>query len=135
MEQIPRIGDADLSTATTLEEFTLLLRRLHVRAGRPSYRDLEKWAAAQRLAGRDLWLNKSTLSDALTGKRLPTKGFVAAFVEACGIAADHHDLWMLAWERVAEHHHLLNPPVPQQRALRCPNCSIVTANSRHDMTN
>ncbi|SCL29549.1 FtsK/SpoIIIE family protein [Micromonospora pallida] len=102
---------------TSLEEFCVLLRRLHVRAGRTSYRELEKWAREQYLAGRrEITLTRQGISEALTGKRLPSKAFVESFVQACGVPAEHRHAWISAWARVAEQHHVLNPPAPNQRA-------------------
>ncbi|MEV4494040.1 tetratricopeptide repeat protein, partial [Micromonospora coxensis] len=98
-----------------MEEFSLLLRRLHVRAGKRPYRELEKWAQGEYAKGRrEVRLTKQGISEALNGK-LPTKAFVKSFLEACGVPDEHRPAWLQAWERVAEHHHVLNPPAPHQR--------------------
>lgn len=83
--------------------FVALLRRLHVEAGRPSYRQLE--ARSQRTAppgDRQVWLSRSGMSEVLTGKRVPSRQFVAAFVTACGVGPAELPAWLRAWERVMQ---------------------------------
>lgn len=110
--------DLDPNEVTTMEEFALLLRRLHVRAGRPSLRELEKWAQEQRAAGRrEVYLSRSSVSDALNGKRLPSKEFVRWFVEACAVPLEKRGGWLKAWERVADYHHVLNRPMDPARGV------------------
>ncbi|MEV0326345.1 hypothetical protein AB0H63_07805, partial [Micromonospora echinospora] len=103
------------AAGTSVKEFSLLLRRLHVRAGKTPYRELEKWAQGEYSKGRrEVRLTKQGISEALNGK-LPTKAFVKSFLEACGVPDEQCPAWLQAWERVAEHHHVLNPPAPHQR--------------------
>jgi hypothetical protein len=110
---LPAAGDLDPDRVTTVEEFALSLRRLHVRAGRPSLRELAKWAQAQNAAGRrGVSLTRSGVSDALNGKRLPRKDFVRWFTEACSVPADQQVIWLQAWERVADHHFVAQPEAP-----------------------
>ncbi|MFI7438328.1 hypothetical protein [Micromonospora haikouensis] len=101
-----------------MKEFSQLLRRLHVRAGKKPYRELEKWARDEYAKGRrEVRLTKQGISEVLNGK-LATKAFVKSFLEACEVPDEQHPAWLQAWERVAEHHHVLNPPVPHQRGSR-----------------
>jgi hypothetical protein len=103
-----------LEDVTTVEQFALLLRRFHVRAGKPSYRTLQDWAKSQWPQGRRVGLGRTRIYEALTGKRLPGKDFVGWFVEACGGSPEEIERWSAAWERVADHHFLLHPP-PETR--------------------
>jgi tetratricopeptide (TPR) repeat protein len=67
--------------AQVAQQFAHDLRRLHQRAGRPSYSTLERVSKHE--------LKRATVSDILNGNRvnLPDWGFVATFVESCGQAA------------------------------------------------
>lgn len=106
MDHGPGLDDLDPTGAATLEELALLLRRLHTRAGKRTYRELEKWAEAQRLV-----LARATISEVLRAKRLPSKQFMVTFVRACGVApGETAQAWIAAWEKVAESHLVLNPP-------------------------
>lgn len=73
-----------LDSVDTVAGLAQLLRMLHVRAGKPPYRRLEKMLGslpAERR--RDLSWSKSTIGEVLSGKRLPTRSFVTGFVEVC----------------------------------------------------
>lgn len=102
--------DLDLNEVGTVEQFGLMLRRLHVRAGRPSFRQLEKWAQDQNAAGRrEVSLTRTILSDALNGKRLPRKDFVRWFTEACLLGPEQQGIWLKTWERVADQQFVSKP--------------------------
>lgn len=111
MEHIPDLDGLDPRSAATLDDFALLLRRLHARAGKPSYRDLEKWAEKRRENDRTTaLLPRTTISEALSGKRLTSREFIASFVQACGVpAGDSVREWLIALGRVAENHYVLSP--------------------------
>jgi hypothetical protein len=84
----PEIGRPDPALASTPEEFVTALNQLRAWAGQPSLRRLATVAATVDAAGRREVgaLPISTLSDTLTGKRLPNMprpSLVAAFVRAC----------------------------------------------------
>jgi vacuolar-type H+-ATPase subunit H len=93
----PFTEDLDLATVRSREELAEILRILHARADSPSLRDLSKWSTAN---GRPA-LAKTTISEMLAGKRLPRKGVLLAFVEACGIPVESLEPWQRAWERIA----------------------------------
>ncbi|MGI5238234.1 effector-associated domain 2-containing protein [Dactylosporangium sp. CA-139066] len=91
----------------TIEQFAQLLNRLHVRSGKKSYRDLERWADAQRRAGKETApLSRSTITDALRGTRMPKKDFLRAFIEACDVPEVDRPAWISTWERLAERRHV-----------------------------
>jgi hypothetical protein len=79
-----------------IARFALELRRLQVRHDL-SQRELERRA---RQAGFSL--PKSTLSDALAGKRLPRQQVVRTFVWACTQSEAEVDKWTEKWRTVAE---------------------------------
>lgn len=115
----PTPGNLDPEDVTTIEQFALLLRRLHLRAGKPTLRQLEKWAQAQNAAGRrEVYLTRTSISDALNGRRLPRKEFVRWFTEACSVPIEQREIWLKAWERVADHHFVsssaTNPTPPTE---------------------
>ena len=45
-------------------------------------------------------LPKTTVGEIVTGKRLPTRGKLIAFLAVCKVAPDGQDRWLEAWERV-----------------------------------
>ncbi|MBU2668378.1 DUF4407 domain-containing protein [Actinoplanes bogorensis] len=93
----------DPDAVRTRDDLAKCLTTLHVYSGKRSYRDLERWVATQRAAGRDdLRLTRSSVSEALTGKRLPTREFVRTFIEACEVAPEEYARWTNAWARVAD---------------------------------
>ncbi|WP_026410876.1 LuxR C-terminal-related transcriptional regulator [Actinomadura oligospora] len=73
-----------------------LLRQAHEKAGLPSLRTLE-----QRAQRNGTPVSKSSLSDLLAGRRLPSPGVVGAYLRACGIddpaeLAEWEDAWIRA---------------------------------------
>ncbi|MEU7655432.1 tetratricopeptide repeat protein [Micromonospora taraxaci] len=100
---MPEDLDTYLGQVVSHDGLRLALVRLHVEAGRPSYRQLESWAARQRsLGNRELSLPKSTLSEVLAGKRAITKPMLNAFIRACGVSEPAQiQGWLQAWNRVA----------------------------------
>jgi hypothetical protein len=87
--------DIDPLDATTIAEFATCLRMVRLRAGNPSYRTLEQWGERSRIP-----LPRSTVQDALAGRRLPRKTLVLGLVHACGIPASDRR-WEIAWTRLA----------------------------------
>ena len=77
---------ADTATGTPAARFAAALRDLRARAGSPSFREM----------GRAVNYAPSTLSDAVSGKRLPTRAVVEAFARACD--ADPQE-WGERWAR------------------------------------
>ena len=88
--------DIDPLDATTVAEFADCLRQVRVRAGNPSYRTLQQWGERNSIP-----LPRSTVQDALTGRRLPRKALVLALVRALGIPAGDRR-WEIAWTRLAD---------------------------------
>lgn len=94
MDDKPNSGDLD--AVSTRDGLAVLLREVHVRADRPSLRDLEK-----KTVHSDTPLSRTALSEMLNGGRLPRKAVMVAFLRECGVQDDVIDLWQGAWERVA----------------------------------
>lgn len=88
--------DIDPLDATTVAEFAECLRTVRLRAGKPSYRSLQQWGERNKIP-----LPRSTVQDALAGRRLPRKNLVLALVRACGIPASDRR-WEIAWTRLAD---------------------------------
>jgi hypothetical protein len=88
--------DIDPLDATTVAGFAECLRTVRLRAGNPSYRTLEQWGTRNKIA-----LPRSTVQDALAGRRLPRKTLVLGFVRACGIPISDRR-WEIAWTRLAD---------------------------------
>lgn len=88
--------DIDPLDATTVAEFAECLREVRLRAGNPSYRALQRWGERNRIP-----LPRSTVQDALAGRRLPRKALVLALVRALGIPAGDRR-WEIAWIRLAD---------------------------------
>lgn len=93
MHADPADGDAwvDPASVQTLAE---LARALNLLRGTRSYGRLDK-------AGRPPGLARSTLSNLLNGKSIPTRETMATFLTACGLSQDGQQPWLAAWERVA----------------------------------
>lgn len=87
--------DLDPLDATTIAEFAACLRTVRLRAGNPSYRTLQQWGERNKIP-----LPRSTVQDALAGRRLPRKNLVLALVRACGIPPGDRR-WEIAWTRLA----------------------------------
>ncbi|MBE8523059.1 hypothetical protein ILP97_37150 [Amycolatopsis sp. H6(2020)] len=71
---------------------------MRLRAGNPSYRTLQQWGARNKIQ-----LPRSTVQDALAGRRLPRKALVLGFVRACGVPVGDRR-WEIAWTRLAADH-------------------------------
>ncbi len=97
----------------TRQDLADALQVLHVRADRPSFRELE-----QRTSHGPVRLARTTISEMLSGKRLASKSVTLAFAEACGVTDPGP--WQHAWERVAVAERRLSPDPPESQlsALR-----------------
>ncbi|MGK8490826.1 hypothetical protein [Nocardia asiatica] len=73
-----------------IEDFAAGLNDLRSHAGKPSFARIHNLSKKRDTVagGKALPLPRSTASDAIQGKRLPTIATVLAFVEACRMAAD-----------------------------------------------
>jgi transcriptional regulator with XRE-family HTH domain len=89
-------GDLDLASVTTPEELTALLRIVHLRADKPSLRDLQA-----KTRHRATPLSKTVVSEMLRGIRNPRRAVMVSFLLACGVQDDHIEPWLRAWERIA----------------------------------
>src|SRR5262249_1613771 len=74
------LDDIDPLDATTAAEFAECLRKVRLRAGNPSYRTLQQWGDRNKVP-----LPRSTVQDALAGRRLPRKTLALGFIRACGV--------------------------------------------------
>ncbi|GGU32925.1 nSTAND1 domain-containing NTPase [Lentzea flava] len=81
--------------------FAADLRRLREKAGRPTYRELSRQAH----------YSVTVLSDAASGRKLPTLAVTLAYVEACGGDAEE---WRQRWHELSEQ--LAAPPAEGVRA-------------------
>jgi hypothetical protein len=81
--------------------FAADLRRLREKAGKPTYRELSKQAH----------YSVTVLSDAASGRKLPTLAVTLAYVEACGGDAEE---WRQRWHELSEE--LSAPPADGVRA-------------------
>lgn len=88
-------GDIDPLGAATIADFAECLRAVRLRAGNPSYRTLAMWGERNRMP-----LPRSTVRDALTGLRLPSRSLVLGLVRACGVPADDYR-WEVVWTQLA----------------------------------
>lgn len=89
-------GDLDLAAVTTPEELTTLLQIVHLRADKPSLRDLQA-----RTRHRPTPLSRTVVSEMLRGMRTPRRAVMVSFLLACGVQDDLIDPWLRAWERIA----------------------------------
>ncbi len=96
--------DIDPLDATTVAEFAECLRKIRTRAGNPSYRTLQQWGERNNIP-----LPRSTVQNALAGRRLPRKTLVLALVRAFGIPVSDHR-WDIAWTRLADQASKPTPP-------------------------
>src|SRR5436190_1148053 len=78
--QSPADAAIDLIDVESIEEYGQLLRRLQASTGR-SLRALETWGQRSRKP-----LPRSTVSDILAGRRLPSKVMLRALLEACDVS-------------------------------------------------
>ncbi|HEX6354753.1 hypothetical protein [Actinophytocola sp.] len=93
----------DPADIQTLKE---LARRFTALAGTRTRASLIKSAAALPVRdGRQPTLPKSTLSDLLGGKSMPSRDTVVTFLTVCGLStAQDQQPWLAAWERVNTAH-------------------------------
>ncbi|MFE4579434.1 nucleoside monophosphate kinase [Streptomyces chartreusis] len=93
-------GDAANTYARELVGFAAALRVLHVDRGSPSYREI---AAAAGDAGR-VSLSSSAISEALSGKRLPSMDFTLELIrQLAGSDQEIREQWRERWKRVKLH--------------------------------
>lgn len=87
-----RLASPDVTERSAWAQYGAELRRLHTAAGSPSVRTIEKHLAA---AGQKV--SRTTVSDALAGRSLPTWPAVALIVQALdGDATKLRSLWQAA---------------------------------------
>lgn len=101
--------DVDPLAARTIAEFAACLRAVRLRAGNPSYRTLQQWGEHHRIP-----LPRSTVQDAIAGRRFPRKDLVLALVHACGVPTTD-TRWEIAWTRLADH---ATRPAPEESPVR-----------------
>ncbi|WP_157429713.1 helix-turn-helix domain-containing protein [Actinomadura oligospora] len=87
-----------LNDGKSVEGLAECLRWLRASAGNPSLRQLESWGQRNRRA-----LARSSVSDLLRGKRLPSRELFLAFLEACGVDPTEDTRWLAAWTLLAAH--------------------------------
>ena len=101
------MDDLDPTELDSLEDLAACLQRVHLRADRPAYRELEKRSnhAKGLLPGTRLErtrLGRTTLTDVLRARKFPGKAFMLTFIDACGIDLETDRRWEHAWDRLAE---------------------------------
>ncbi|MFE4777836.1 helix-turn-helix domain-containing protein [Streptomyces sp. NPDC056713] len=92
-------GEPALANVTDVPGFVEALRELHVWAGKPSMRELQ----------RRSMISKSTFSKLLTEDRLPTFSILMAFLQACN--AQYREAWVRKWRHLSR----AQVPAPTQR--------------------
>ena len=100
------MNDLDPEQAASMEELAECLRLLHIRFGKPSFRDLDKRTAhaSGYLPGTHLErvrLGRSNTSEVLRGQKFPGKALLLSFAEACGVDLATDGRWERAWDRLA----------------------------------
>ncbi|MEV4253371.1 helix-turn-helix transcriptional regulator [Spirillospora sp. NPDC049652] len=102
-----------LRDGTTVAGLAECLRRLRAHAGNPSLRRLELWGQQNRRP-----LARSSVSDLLRGKRLPSRQLFLAFLRACGVDPVEDTRWLAAWTLLAANPGAAPAPqdLPQQLA-------------------
>ncbi len=98
--------DPDPARAASLEDLAECLRQLHIRADKPSLRQLEDRTKFMKevLPGTRLQrvrLGRTTLHDVLNGRKFPKKAFLLTFVEALNVDLETDRRWEQAWDRLA----------------------------------
>lgn len=88
-----------LCDGKSVEGLAECLRRLRAHAGHPSLRRLELWGQRNRRP-----LARSSVSDLLRGKRLPSRELFLAFLAACGVDPIEDTRWLAAWTLLAANH-------------------------------
>ena len=101
--------DIDPLDATSIADFAECLRAVRLRAGNPSYRTLQQWGERNKIP-----LPRSTVQDALAGRRLPRKPLVLGLVRACGNSMSDRR-WEIAWTRLADQ---TSKPAPTRTQLQ-----------------
>ncbi|MFE6189270.1 helix-turn-helix domain-containing protein [Streptomyces sp. NPDC056465] len=91
---VPRFGQPDPIRASGPADLQEALRAVHVWAGAPSLRKLER--------ASDGMLRRSTISDMLNGKdaRLPEYDRYLTFLLVCGMDQASLDVWVYTWRRL-----------------------------------
>jgi hypothetical protein len=97
VHQTAYTADLDLAAVSTRDGLSVMLRTVHVRADRPSFRALEVSTRHSTTP-----LSKTVVSEMLRGVRFPRKSVMEAFLRACGVPDDDLMPWQRAWERIAE---------------------------------
>jgi gluconokinase len=120
------MDDLDPREAGNASELAACLRQVHLWAGKPSLRALERQTvrAGGFLPGTRLErvsLTRSTLSDVLLGRKFPGKAFLLTFIEACGIDLAADPRWAQAWDRVAGWDRQAGPAAEEAERLRQEN--------------
>lgn len=100
------MNDPDPTQAASLGDLAECLRQLHIRADRPSLRELEDRTKHVNglLPGTSLKrvrLGRTTLNDVLRGFKFPRKAFLLTFVEALNIDLNADRRWEQAWDHLA----------------------------------
>lgn len=85
-----RGSEPDPIECSSTEELIEKLNDVHIWAGEPSLRQLATASGGQ--------LRRSTLSDMLTGSRLPKESLLVSFLEICGIT--DVATWKVTWRRL-----------------------------------
>ena len=128
MDDVPYTGDLDLSAVNTRDDLAGLLKTVHLRADRPSLRSLE--ARTRHTANP---LSKTVVAEMLKGVRFPRMAVMVAFLEACGVKDDSMQLWLRAWERVADREQALAKPRVVRTALGMRNAVSAEKHASRDI--
>ncbi|MEW2636051.1 helix-turn-helix transcriptional regulator [Streptomyces sp. NPDC048389] len=100
VQPVPAFGQPDPIRVSSVQELVLALKAVHVWAGAPSLRELERRSRTV--------LRRSTISDMLRGESLPDYERYVAFLRACGVDGPSLDTWVFVWRRLSA---LENPEV------------------------
>ncbi|MER7832171.1 helix-turn-helix transcriptional regulator [Streptomyces sp. NPDC095602] len=100
-----RTAVPSLGLAADAADLAALLLNAYVRAGAPSYREMER--RANDRAGNAASLSRSTIGRILTGQQLPTtEERLLAFLTACRVPEHAFGRWLSAYRRVRRHEQL-----------------------------
>jgi hypothetical protein len=125
-----------LTPAVIAAEFAAEFRRVHLEAGKPSYRVIER--RSRKLVSGDLPISPSTISRAFSGLALPKWGVVQAILLGCETSpearAHVRTLWTEAAARIehveaAEHRRLENASPDRPAGSECPSCGSWVVNT------
>lgn len=100
VDAVPPAPTPDPARVADLPGLAACMRAL---VGRRNLTYTQLARAAERLPRRDgqlVPLPRSTVSDMLSGKRLPSKDRLLTFLAACRVAPDDVPHWLAAWDRV-----------------------------------